>query len=534
MAPAVSSASPPDASEVASLRAAYVAAGQGHVFAHWDACDDAERSALIDQLRVIGDVARVASTFARSVADHDAGNSSKGAIEPVRADASSTDPDHAPRWRDLGLRAAAKGELAVVLLAGGQGTRLGSSDPKGMYDVGLPSGRSLFRLQAERLKKLAELAGARGSDESPTKPSADDPPPASIPLYVMTSPFTHDATVAYFETHGHFGLAPSDVVFFKQGWLPCFTFDGKIIMASKSAVATAPDGNGGVYAALRENGCIADMRRRGVKHVHAYCVDNALVRPGDPTFVGFCAEKGAEAGAKVIAKAYPEEPVGVFTTRGGKVHVVEYSEMPADLAAEKDASGELKFDAANVVLHYYAFEFLARCCDETGALASELAYHVAKKKIPHCDPGGDPETQVAPKSPNGIKLEAFIFDAYAFAKGPVAFLRGVREEDFAPVKNAEGSGKDSPDTARKLVSDLHARWIERAGGRVEGDAETELIEVAPDASCEGEGLERLCGGRTFARGSCVDKRESDEGGKADKRKLAEDDEGAQDAKKQKP
>ena len=184
MAPAVSSASPPDASEVASLRAAYVAAGQGHVFAHWDACDDAERSALIDQLRVIGDVARVAATFARSVADHDAGNSSKGAIEPVRADASSTDPDHAPRWRDLGLRAAAKGELAVVLLAGGQGTRLGSSDPKGMYDVGLPSGRSLFRLQAERLKKLAELAGARGSDESPTKPSADDPPPASIPLYL--------------------------------------------------------------------------------------------------------------------------------------------------------------------------------------------------------------------------------------------------------------------------------------------------------------------------------------------------------------
>ena len=118
----------------------------------------------------------------------------------------------------------------------------------------------------------------------------------------------------------------------------------------------------------------------------------------------------------MIAKAYPEEPVGVFTTRGGKVHVVEYSEMPADLAAEKDASGELKFDAANVVLHYYAFEFLARCCDETGALASELAYHVAKKKIPHCDPGGDPETQVDPKSPNGIKLEAFIFDAYAFAK----------------------------------------------------------------------------------------------------------------------
>ena len=302
-------------------------------------------------------------------------------------------------------------------------------------------------------------------------------------------------------------------------------------MASKSAVATAPDGNGGVYAALRENGCIADMRRRGVKHVHAYCVDNALVRPGDPTFVGFCAEKGAEAGAKVIAKAYPEEPVGVFTTRGGKVHVVEYSEMPADLAAEKDASGELKFDAANVVLHYYAFEFLARCCDETGALASELAYHVAKKKIPHCDPGGDPETQVAPKSPNGIKLEAFIFDAYALAKGPVVPARRPRG-GLRAREECGGLGEGLPDTARKLVSDLHARWIERGGGRVEGDAETELIGRA-DASCEGEAGAPVRG-RTFARGSCVDKRESDEGGKADKRKLAEDDEGAQDAKKQKP
>jgi UDP-N-acetylglucosamine/UDP-N-acetylgalactosamine diphosphorylase len=274
-------------------------------------------------------------------------------------------------------------------------------------------------------------------------------------------------------------------------------------------VATAPDGNGGVYQALHTNGCVADMQKRGVKHVYAYCVDNAAVKVGDPVFVGFCVSKACDAGAKVIQKAYPTEPVGVFTRRDGKVHVVEYSEMPEALATARlepleTSSGEkkegaLKFDAANIVLHYYSMAFLASCCDPDGEVQRTLAYHVARKKIPVVS-GDGLVPGVTPTEPNGVKLEAFIFDVYAFAE-TVAFLNGDRASDFAPVKNKEGAGKDSPDTARALLSNLHRTWIERNGGVVVGDGR---IEVAPAVSYDGaRGLE-FAKGRRFAADQAVE------------------------------
>ena len=289
----------------------------------------------------------------------------------------------------------------------------------------------------------------------------------------------------------------------------------------RSEVATAPDGNGGVYQALHTNGCVADMQKRGVQHVYAYCVDNAAVKVGDPTFVGFCVSKACDDGAKVIQKAYPTEPVGVFTRRNGKVHVVEYSEMPEALATARleplellepleplePSSGErgekkegaLKFDAANIVLHYYSMAFLASCCDPDGAVQRELAYHVARKKIPVVSADGK-TAAVAPEAPNGVKLEAFIFDVYAFASS-VAFLNGDRASDFAPVKNKEGAGKDSPDTARALLSNLHRTWSERNGGVVVGDGP---IEVAPAVSYDGASGLEFAKGRGFAAGRAVE------------------------------
>ena len=473
-----------------SLRAAFAAAGQSHVFAHWDECSAEDRASLLAQLSQI-DLARVKSVFSRSMADHASGSSSKGAIEPVRADDDASNPEKAGAWADAGLRAAANGELAVVLLAGGQGTRLGSSAPKGMYDIGLPSGRTLFQLQCERLARLQRDAAAATGAQAPV----------TVPLYVMTSPFTHDETEAYFKTNAYFGLDAAAVTFFQQGDLPCFSESGAILMKSKSEVATAPDGNGGVYKALHANGCVADMRKRGVKHVYAYCVDNAAVRVGDPGFVGFCVSRKCDAGAKVISKAYPTEPVGVFTRRNGKVHVVEYSEMPESLATARleGPDGALKFDAANIVLHYYAMPFLAACCDPDGAVQRELAYHVARKKIPVVSADGK-TAAVAPEAPNGVKLEAFIFDVYAFASS-VAFLNGDRASDFAPVKNKEGAGKDSPDTARALLSNLHRKWLERAGGEVVGEG---LVEVAPAVSYDGASGLEFAKGRGFAAGRAVE------------------------------
>ena len=213
-------------------------AGQGHVFAHWDQCTSSERLALLAQLGRI-DPARVSSVFARSMADFTSGQSqslrSREEVQPLKAHDSlaTAGPDKVERWRRRGLQVAAAGQLAVVLLAGGQGTRLGSSDPKGMYDLGLPSGRTLFRLQAERLLKLGRLAGRGGGY-------------ARVPWYIMTSPSTHAATVRYFTESGFFGLNPTDVTFFQQGWLPCFDNHGKIIMQSRGEVATAGRGVGGV------------------------------------------------------------------------------------------------------------------------------------------------------------------------------------------------------------------------------------------------------------------------------------------------
>ena len=473
---------------VDALRARYEAAGQGHVFAHWNKCDEGERNALAAQLRSV-DLDHVKKIFDRSIADHDTGAAAKGEIEPVVADASvlKASAEDLSEWREAGLGVASLGELAVVLLAGGQGTRLGSSAPKGMYDIGLPSGRTLFRLQAERLAKLMAMSSEEANQGAPVR----------VPWYIMTSPHTHAATEKYFHDNEFFGLDSADVMFFQQGSLPCFTPEGKIIMQSKHEMATAPDGNGGIYAALHHSGVIDDMEKRGIRHVYAYCVDNALVKVGDPTYVGFCALRNVEAGAKVIAKAYPEEAVGVFTRRNGEVHVVEYSEMPAELASATDPeTGKIKFDAANVVLHYYSFDFLKKCCAPDDVVQSSLVYHVAKKKVPRVtEDGAGTET---PDAPNGIKLEAFIFDVYKYAKD-VAFLEGERGADFAPVKNKEGTGKDSPDTARALIDALHREWIMNAEGSVDEDDDDGLgvthadgkryVEVAPAASYAGEGLE---------------------------------------------
>ena len=438
------------------------------------ATSDADAARLCAALANV-ECERAVDVFQRSALAHE--TSTSGTLEPVRCDCEIVPgSDDAERWRRRGLECVKRGKLAVVLLAGGQGTRLGSANPKGMYDIGLPSKKTLFELQGERLAKLGALAGAR----APT-------------WYVMTSPFTHDATVAFFKSRDYFGLNARDVVFFKQGTLPCFTEDGEIILKSFGEVSEAPDGNGGIYAAMAREGVIADMRKRKIEHVYAYCVDNALVQVGDPTFVGCCVERECEAGAKVIAKAYPTEPVGVFACRKNEAtgakeyHVVEYSEIPESLATAKDKkTGELKFNAANIALHYFSFDFLSRCC-----LDIALPHHVARKKIPYLDVNTG--KTIEPSSPNGIKLEAFIFDTYKYAKS-VCVVRGDRALDFAPVKNAEGAGKDSPDTAREAILSLHARWILQAGGVIVDENDVPVptdrarCEVSPAVSYAGESL----------------------------------------------
>jgi UDP-N-acetylglucosamine/UDP-N-acetylgalactosamine diphosphorylase len=407
-------------------------------------------------------------------------------------------PEQAAAWRAAGLAAIAAGRMGVIILAGGQGTRLGFDKPKGLYDVRLPSHRCLFALQAQRLIRLKELAAA-----------AAGVPPSSValPLYVMTSPQTDADTRAAWEASAYFGLPRGDVTFFSQGTLPCLTFDGKIMLESGGAVATAPDGNGGIYRGLHTAGVVADMARRGVTGVHVFAVDNAVVRAGDPVFLGYCDSRGADVGNKVCPKAGPHEKVGVLARRGGAYTVVEYSEMDkASAEAVDPATGALLYNAGNICIHYYSRAFL-----EGPASPSRLpkVYHVARKAIPYAHPDTGATLSKAELAArhgaatggnSGIKLESFIFDVFPASTAMAAFEVG-REAEFSPVKNAPGAADDSPDTARALVARLHAGWLAAAGAAVEpapgtapaSAASPPLVEVSPLASYGGEGLGALAG-----------------------------------------
>ena len=470
-----------------ALVAAATEAGHGEVAA-WAAELDAEgRARLVSSARGFGTREGFAALDRIFKVSTTGGGEAAGAARPWPKGgvAGLQDADAAVRregWRKRGLEEIRGGRVGVVLLAGGQGTRLGYDGPKGCFDVGLPSGRSLFQLQAERLLRLQRVA--------------EGPP---IPWYVMTSDFNHAATEAHFEEAGYFGLDSAQVTFFRQGTLPCFDNAGKLLLEDKSCVALAPDGNGGIYAALKGEGVLADMEARGVQHVHVYCVDNALARPGDPEFVGCCAEAGRGCGATVVKKAFPEEPVGVFAMRGAGADadlpaVVEYSELdPADASRVDLATGEMAFAWANICVHYFSVPFLRDACER---LEAEALYHVARKKIPHVDPVSG--AQVKPSEPNGIKLEMFIFDVFRLSADGVTLLEVDRAKAFSPVKNAEG--KDSPATAREHLLALHASWIQAAGGNVDGPGGAE---VAPAASYEGEGLEGLVRGKRIPARSVV-------------------------------
>jgi len=286
-----------------------------------------------------------------------------------------------------------------------------------------------------------------------------------------------------------------------QGALPCITPEGKIIMESSKRVATSPDGNGGVYAALAREGVLDDLKRHGVEYVFQYCVDNILVKPVDPIFVGFLYEKDADVGCKVCGKKSPEEPVGVICLRDGLPAVVEYSEIDKKMAAMRDPkTNELVFNAAHLCINSFRIDFLEKAAAE---YCNYMGYHIAVKKIPCVDKDGD---TVAPDSPNGWKLEQFIFDVFPFANNLVA-LEIDREEEFSPLKNGLGASADSPQTCRDDLSRLHQRYITQAGGTIATKSEeayrsprdqAAVCEISPLLSFAGEDLEPIVAGKEFS------------------------------------
>lgn len=325
---------------------------QDHLLEHWDTLTDDEKKQLYQDIKSIN-FAKVCGIFKKSTQTNEAVLDGK-LLDPLSDEVvegvTKCSPDKLEAYRQTGLKLISQGKVASLLLAGGQGTRLGVKYPKGMYDVELPSHKTLFQIQAERLLKLAEISSAESGDHS------------SIPWYIMTSEQTMEPTEAFFEKHGYFGLNKNDVFIFEQGTLPCFDMDGKILLETPSRISRAPDGNGGLYFALREGKVLEDMESRGIEYVHVYCVDNILVKMADPTFIGYCVTKKAEAGAKVVEKTSPIEAVGNICKVNGVYQVVEYSEITPEIAETRDENGKLKFNAGSICNHFFTLDFLKKVC----------------------------------------------------------------------------------------------------------------------------------------------------------------------------
>lgn len=274
------------------------------------------------------------------------------------------------------------------------------------------------------------------------------------------------------------------------------------MLDTPSRVAVAPDGNGGLYAATRtpisptdkSHTVLSDLAKRKILYVHAYCVDNCLVRVADPIFLGYSIQKQADCTAKVVPKAHPTESVGVVAYRDSKFSVVEYSEITREQAERRDPeTGELSFRAGNIANHFYTTEFL----NKVESFEEQLAFHIARKKIPYVDL--KTKAIVNPTKPNGMKLEMFVFDVFPFTEH-FAVLEVVRKEEFSPLKNAPGTGSDDPETSRRDLLAQHKRFLENAGASVGDGVE---IELSPLVSYSGEGLESIRG-KLFTKSGYVE------------------------------
>lgn len=357
-------------------------------------------------------------------------------------------------YEERGWELLRQGKVGAIVVAGGQGSRLGHAGPKGTMDIGLPSHKSLFQLQAERLLNLSRRAGQ------------------AIPWYIMTSPDNHETTEAFFKSHHYFGYEEADCYFFQQNVMPAMDHDGKLILSSPTELSLAPSGNGECFASLKRSGALADMKRRGLKWLFYYNVDNALIKVADPAFIGITDHHNHPIAAKVVPKVSPEEKVGVVCMKDNKPSIIEYTEMPEAKLQERGADGELTYGLANISIHMFSYAFIAANSD------SELPYHVASKKIKYMNEAGE---LITPEVPNAYKLERFIFDFFPLAEA-MTVVKVKREEEFAPVKNKDGD--DSPQTAKQLVLDLHRKWRRNS----KNELETTDVEISPLDSYAGEGI----------------------------------------------
>ena len=331
------------------------------------------------------------------------------------------------KYYQLGKKEIEKGKYAVVTMAGGQGTRLGYVAPKGTFKIGGGIDKSLFEALSDTIKEARKKYKV------------------SIPWYIMTSRENNNATEKFFEKHDFFGLPYEDVKFFKQGELPMVDTEGKILLDETGLIKFAADGHGGVFESLYKNEYLEDMKNRGIEWVFISGVDNVLAGLVDPIALGLSIDRGTLATGKSVVKRSPSEKVGVFCKKNNRPYVIEYTEITDRMANERDSNGELIYGESHILTNLFNIKALENISH------NKLPYHSAFKKVKYMDKDGN---IVKPEEPNGYKFESFIFDAFE-TLDDMSILRVKREDEFAPLKNADG--EDSPNTATQLYIDFMRR-----------------------------------------------------------------------------
>jgi len=398
--------------------------GQEHLLNSYDKLSEKDKKTLLEEIDKI-DFELMNSLYNKTKQEE---KKEKDKITPIDYLDKYKLKDEFKYYENIGKKSIKDGQLAAVTMAGGQGTRLGHTGPKGTYDIGLDSHKSLFELLCDNLKEEGKKYGV------------------TIPWFIMTSRENNKETIEFFEKNKYFGYQKDkNLFFFIQGELPMMDTEGKILIGEDGLVKLAADGHGGIYEALVKTGMIKKMTEMGIKWIFIGGVDNCLVKMVDPVLMGIAIDKKVTVACKSVVKANPKEKVGVFCRKNGKPNVIEYTEITDEMAESTDENGELLYGESHILCNLFSVDAVERMG------AKPLPYHIAYKKASYIDKNGN---LVVPDSPNAYKFEAFLFDAFGEVD-EMAVLRVKREEEFAPVKNADSVGVDCPKTARELYENFY-------------------------------------------------------------------------------
>lgn len=387
--------------------------GQLHVLDYYNELNEEEKSQLLKQIEDT-DFGVLAMCDKKQHPD------ARGKITPIAVMQRPEIEKRKDEFEKIGLTAIREGKVGAVLLAGGMGTRLGSDQPKGVYNIGITRDVYIFQRLIENLMDVVHRAGAW------------------VPLYIMTSDKNHETTTRFLKEKNYFGYNPDYITFFMQDMAPAADYNGKVYMEEKYKISTSPNGNGGWFLSMMKWGVADKVKAAGVEWLNVFSVDNVLQRIADPCFVGATIATNSAVGSKVVRKVTPDEKVGAMCLEDGKPSIVEYYEMTEELMAAKDEKGEPAYNFG-VILNY-----LFREKDLEEIVSKKLPLHVVEKKIPYLSKEGE---HIRPETPNGYKFEQLVLDMIHELDSCLPF-EVIREHEFAPIKNK--TGVDSVDSAREL------------------------------------------------------------------------------------